>query len=185
LLRDTSAMTDVYRSYPMRSVALYNGVTLLHFALGAAGIALAYDRWPTFDWVVAAIYLVFAVGQMYVMMPLVVCPSCVYRTMSGARCVAAMNIVSARMRRIAPPADFARRAEGVFCHNDLYIGSLIAPIPLILVGLIVNFSPVALVTALAVAGLLAFRYFVIFRRTACPHCAAKGRCPNAKAMGIG
>lgn len=178
-------MSDVYRSYPAASVALYHGATLLHFGLGAAGIALAYDRWPTVGWVLATIYLLVALGQMYVMMPLAVCPSCVYRTMSGARCVAAMNIVSAHLRRIRPTGDFARRAKGVVCHNNLYLGSLIAPIPLILVGLAVDYSTAALVLAATVAGLLAFRYVVVFRRTACPHCAAKGRCPNAKAMGIG
>jgi hypothetical protein len=30
----------VYRSYPLRDVALYNGVTLLHFGLAAAGLLL-------------------------------------------------------------------------------------------------------------------------------------------------
>jgi hypothetical protein len=64
------------------------------------------------------------------------------------------------------------------------MGSLIAPIPLLAAGLIVNFSPLALGALLAVAALLALRIFVIFRRTACPHCAAKGHCPNARAMGI-
>ena len=177
-------MSEVYRSYPRSSVALYNGVTLLHFGLGAAGIALVYDRWPVLGWVLAALYLVEALGQMYVMMPLVVCPSCVYRTMTGARCVSAMNVVSAHLRRIGSPAGFGRRAQGILCHNNLYLGSLIAPLPLVLVGLIPNFSAAALLMALAVAALLAFRYLVVFRRTACPHCAAKGRCPNAKAMGI-
>ncbi len=64
------------------------------------------------------------------------------------------------------------------------MGSLIAPIPLLAVGLVVNFSPAALAVLLAVAALLAFRILVVFKRTACPHCAAKGRCPNARAMGI-
>ena len=174
----------MYRVYPLWSVALYNGGTLVHFGLGAAGLAVANDRWPALGWVLTIVYLVVALGQMYVMMPLAVCPSCVYRTMAGSRCVSAMNIVSARLRRSRPPADFAQRAQGVFCHNNLYLGSLVAPIPLILVGLIASFSLAALALMAAVAALLAFRIFVIFRRTACPHCAAKGRCPNAKAMGI-
>jgi hypothetical protein len=182
--RDNVVMSDVYRSYPRWSVALYNGATLLHFGLGAAGLAVAYDRWPKLGWALAAAYLAVALGQMYVMMPLVVCPSCVYRTMTAARCVSAMNIVSARLRRIGSPADFALRARSVFCHNNLYLGSLITPIPLIVVALIINFSLAALVLGLAVASLLAFRYFVVFRKMACPHCAAKGRCPNARAMGI-
>jgi len=40
-------MENVYRTYPGWSVALYNVVTLFHFGLGAAGILIAYDRWPT------------------------------------------------------------------------------------------------------------------------------------------
>jgi hypothetical protein len=94
------------------------------------------------------------------------------------------HLVSGRLARPRPQADFAKRSRGILCHNNLYLGSLIAPIPLILVGLILNFSLVALTLLLLVAGLLAFRFVVVFKRTACPHCAAKGRCPNAKAMGI-
>ena len=175
----------VYRVYPWSSVALYNGVTLLHFGLGTAGLIVAYDRWPALALAVGGAYLVFALAQMYVMMPLVVCPSCVYRTMSGARCVAAMNILSARLTATRPLEEFPRRGSGILCHNNLYLGSLIAPLPLMVPGLIVNFAPVGLALLLTVALLLAFRFFVVFKRTACPHCAAKGRCPNAQAMGIG
>jgi hypothetical protein len=176
---------DVYRVYPWRNVALYNGATLLHFGLAAIGVIVAYDRWPALGWVVAVAYLLFALGQMYVVMPLVVCCSCVYHTMLRSRCVSGLNVVSQHYKRIEPLDEFeARRTQGPLCHNNLYMAALIAPIPLILVGLIVNFSLPALVLMLAVAGLLAFRFFVVFQRTACPHCAAKGRCPNAKAMGI-
>jgi len=135
--------------------------------------------------VVALAYLVVALGQMYVVMPLVVCSSCVYATMAGGRCVSGMNLVAARLGRTSPPEQFAaRRTKGILSHNKLYMGSLIAPLPLLAVGLVVDFSPLALAALLAVAGLLAFRVVVVFKRTACPHCAAKGRCPNAKAMGI-
>jgi len=177
---------EVYRVYPWRSVALYNGATLLHFGLAAAGLVIAYDRWPALGWVLAVVYLVVALGQMYVMMPLVVCASCAYRAMRrGSRCVSGLNIVSEHLKRIEPLDEFeARRTRGLLCHNNLYLGSLGAPIPLLALGLVVNFSPAALVLLLAVAALLAFRILVVFRRTACPHCAAKGRCPNAKAMGI-
>ena len=80
-------MGGVYRSYPLRDVALYNGVTLLHFGLAGSGLLLAYERWPTLAWVLAITYLVVALGQMYVMMPLVVCAACAYATMPDARCV--------------------------------------------------------------------------------------------------
>ena len=178
-------MSDVHRSFPLRDVALYNGVTLLHFGLAAVGLLLVYGRWPALAWVLAIVYLVVALGQMYVVMPLVVCAACVYSTMPGARCVSGMNVIAARLVRSAPLGEFeARRTKGPLSHNKLYMGSLIAPIPLLAVGLIVNFSPAALAVLVGVAALLAFRVLVVFRRTACPHCAAKGRCPNARAMGI-
>ncbi len=178
-------MGGVYRSYPLRDVALYNGVTLLHFGLAAAGLLLVYDRWPVLAWVLATVYLVVALGQMYVVMPLVVCVACVYATMPGARCVSGMNVIAARLGRSAPHGEFeARRTKGPLSHNKLYMGSLIAPIPILAVGLILNFSLAALAVLVCVAALLAFRILVIFRRTACPRCAAKGHCPNAKAMGI-
>ena len=178
-------MSEVYRVYPRRSVALYNGVTLLHFGLGAAGLLVVYGRWPALAWVLTLVYLVIALGQMYVMMPLVVCAACVYRTMPGSRCVSGLNVVAARFARDVPLDQFAaRRAQGLLCHNHLYMGSLIAPIPLLAVGLIFNFSLTALALMLIVAALLAFRIVVVFMRLACPHCAAKGHCPNAKAMGI-
>jgi hypothetical protein len=174
----------IYRRYPWSSVATYHAVTLLHFGLGAVGMVIAYDRWPALGWALAIVYAVVAFGQMYVMMPLAICPACPYRTMSGSRCVMAMNIVSARLRRPRPPADFARRAEGVLCHNNLYLGSLVAPVALLAIGIIVNFSLPTLVVLVSVVVLLAIRVVVVFRRLACPHCAAKGRCPNAKAMGL-
>ncbi|HMK91862.1 MAG TPA: hypothetical protein VK576_02585 [Thermoleophilia bacterium] len=177
-------MDGVRRSYPLRDVALYNGVTLLHFGLAAVGLLLTYDGWPALAWVVAIAYLVVALGQMYVVMPLRVCVACVYATMPGARCVSGLNLVAARLRA-APPDEFAaRRTKGALSHNKLYMGSLIAPIPLLAAGLVLDFSAAGLAILLCVAALLAFRVLVVFRRTACPRCAAKGRCPNAKSMGI-
>jgi hypothetical protein len=174
----------VYRSYPWQDVALYNGVTLLHFGLAAAGLLLTYDRWPVLSWVLAIAYLVVALGQMYVMMPLVVCVACAYAAMPGARCVSGLSLIAARLRP-APLDEFeARRTRGALSHNKLYMGSLVAPIPLLALGLILDFSAAGLAVLLCVAALLAFRILVVFKRTACPHCAAKGRCPNARAMGI-
>ena len=174
----------VYDRYPASSVALYNGVTLLHFGVAAAGLVVAFWRWPALGWVLGAVYLAFALVQMYLIMPLVVCPRCVYRTMSDARCVSGLNLLSPRFRRPLLHDEFGRRAEGVFCHNNLYMAALVGPLLLMAPGLVFSFSVAALALWLGVAALLAFRYFVVFKRTACPHCAAKGRCPNAKAMGI-
>jgi len=178
-------VSGVHRRYPLRDVALYNGVTLAHFGLAAWGLLVAFDRWPGPALVLAIFYLAVALTQMYVVMPLVVCAACVYSTMPGARCISGLNIVAARLVRGAPPEEFAaRRTKGPLSHNKLYMGSLIAPLPLLAAGLAFDFSALALGALLGVAALLALRVLVIFRRTACPHCAAKARCPNAGAMGI-
>ncbi|MEI6725213.1 MAG: hypothetical protein WCN81_03185 [Actinomycetes bacterium] len=178
-------MAKVHARYPLANIVIYNGVTLAHFGLGAAGIVLGYARWPTAAWTIGLVYLVFALGQMYVLMPLSVCPSCVYRRLEGARCVSAMNLVSARIAPLADEGDFGRRAEGALCHNHLYMASLVAPLVIILPALVFAFSWALLALLLAVAALLALRLFVVFPRVACGVCAAKGRCPNTKAMGIG
>ncbi len=106
-------MSGVHRRYPLRDVALYNGVTLLHFGVATLGLLVAYDRWPVVAWVLAMAYLIVAFGQMYVVMPLVVCSACVYTTMPGARCVSGMNVVAARLGLRAPAEEFeARRTKG-------------------------------------------------------------------------
>jgi hypothetical protein len=174
----------VYRVFPAASVVLYNGVTLAHFGLGALGLLIGFETWPTLAWILAGAYLVFALGQMYILMPLKVCPTCVYRRMDGARCVSGLNLVSARL---APPRDrdgFPERARGAFCHNNLYMASLIAPLVLIAPALVIAFSWALVGIFAAVAVLLVLRMFVIFPRVACGHCVERGRCPNAQAMGI-
>ena len=183
MAHDTSSL-KVYKRYPLTNIAVYNGVTLAHYGLGDAGIIVGYARWPLLGWVAGLVYLVFALAQMYVVMPLVVCPSCAYRRIEGARCVSAMNLVSARIAPVAPPEDFALRARGALCHNNLYMASLIAPLVIIVPALVIAFSWPLLAIFLAVAALFAVRLFVVFPRVACGHCATKGRCPNAKAMGI-
>jgi hypothetical protein len=177
-------MAEVYRRYPAANIVVYNGVTLAHYSLGAAGIVVGYERWPVVAWLLGAAYLLSSLGQMYVMMPLVVCPSCTYRRLEEARCISAMNLVSARLRQPADPDRFPLRAKGALCHNNLYMGSLIAPLVLLVPALVFAFSWALLGVFLAVAALLVVRMFVIFPRVACGHCLEKRRCPNAQAMGI-
>jgi hypothetical protein len=172
----------VYTRYPLRNVAIYNGVTAAHFGLGAAGLIVGYGRWPEAAWAAGLVYLAFALGQMYVLMPLTVCPSCVYRRIDGGRCVSAMNLVSERIAPLADPDDFPLRARGVLCHNNLYMASLIAPLALLLPALLLDFGWPLLSIYIAIVALFVLRLFVIFPRVACGVCAAKGRCPNAKAM---
>jgi hypothetical protein len=178
-------VTKVYTHYPLANIAVYNGVTLAHYGLGAVGLLLGYARWPTLSWTAGMVYLAFALGQMYVLMPLMVCPSCAYRRIEGARCVSAMNLVSPRIAPLADPDGFAQRARGALCHNNLYMASLIAPLVLLLPALVMAFSWALLLIFLAIVALFALRLFVVFPHVACGHCVAKGRCPNAKAMGIG
>jgi hypothetical protein len=174
----------VYTRYPASSVALYNGVTVAHFGLATAGLAIAFSRWPIAAALLGVAYLIFAFAQMYLIMPFTVCPHCAYRTIGDSRCVSGLSLLTPRFRRVQLPGGFAGRAEGAFCHNNLYLGALAGPLALIAVGLVVDFSLAGVLCLVALAGLLAFRYFILFKRVACPHCAAKGRCPNAKAMGI-
>ena len=56
-------MSGVYGIYPARSVALYNGVTLLYFGLATAGLLVSYGRWPVMAWVLALSYLAVALGS--------------------------------------------------------------------------------------------------------------------------
>ncbi|MCP5103424.1 MAG: hypothetical protein GY950_08595 [bacterium] len=62
---------NVYTRYPLSSVFIYNGVTILHYAAGG-------------------LYFLFAVVQMYVIMPLSVCSNCVYYRMKNARCISVL-----------------------------------------------------------------------------------------------
>jgi hypothetical protein len=176
----------VYRKYPIANVLIYNTTTILHFLIAGWALIIGYSfidpGW--IGYLFGIIYMIIAFGQMYIMMPLTVCPNCVYYNMKDSRCTSGMNLVS---RKIAKPGDiknFSSRSEGALSHNKFYMGSLIIPIFALLPALILNFSFLLLILFLAVLGLLLLRFFVVFKKTACPHCSAKYRCPNAKAMGI-
>ncbi len=173
----------VYKSYPRSSVLLYNSTTDAHFLLGGIGLILAYD-YTWYAWVIGLVYMAVAFVQMYVMMPVVVCPNCVYYRLEDGTCVSGLNRVSRRIAKEGDLEDFPKRAGGPLSHNKFYMGSLIFPIVAILPGLYLNFSWLLLVIWLAVLGLMLFRFFVVFKRVACAHCMAKKRCPNAQAMGL-
>jgi hypothetical protein len=64
------------------------------------------------------------------------------------------------------------------------MASLVVPIAAMIAGMIFNFSGLLLLVFLVVAGLLVFRFFVIFPKVACLHCKAKYVCPQAGAMGV-
>ena len=174
----------LYTRYPLSSVLIYNGSTVLHFLLGGIGIALGYGFSSWAGYTFGAVYLVLAFAEMYVLMPLKVCPNCVYYKAQDSLCVSGLNIISKRIAKAGDPNHFAKRAEGLLCPNNLYLASLIVPIVGIIPALIINFSIVLLSIFLALVGLLLFRFFVIFPKLACLHCAAKFKCPQAGAMGV-
>ena len=172
--------TEVYTKYPISSVLIYNGTTILHYLLGGIGIILGYN----ITWI-GILYFVFAFVQMYVLMPLMVCPNCVYYKMKNSLCISGQNIVSNKIAKQGDIKNFPERANYPFCHNTLYMAALFIPILAMIPALIINFSFLLLIILLIVVGLLVYRFFVVFPKVACVHCAAKQKCPNAQSMGLG
>ena len=178
-----SAKVSAYTRYPVSSLVIYNGATALHYALGGFGIMLGYNfSWAAY--LLGFVYLVFAFAQMYVLMPFMVCRNCVYFKWEDARCVSGLNVVARKVAREGDVKDFGSRAEGLLCHNNLYLAAKVIPIVALIPALILNFSLTLLVIFLAVVGLLAFRMFVVFPKVACGRCRAKNICPQAQAMGL-
>jgi hypothetical protein len=174
---------DLYTRYPIANILIYNGTTVAHYALGGIGIILGYASWP--GYLLGSLYMGFSFLEMYVHMPLKVCPSCVYYRLNNSLCISGLNIVSRKVAKRGDIKDFPNRAKGPFCPNNLYIASLALPIILMIPALVINFSFPVLAILLVVVGLLLFRFFVIFPRIACGHCRAQNICPQAKSMGLG
>ena len=169
--------------YPLWSIITYNSVTVLHFALGGAGFILGYPFW--LGYLLSSLYVVFSFSEMYLLMPLKVCPNCPYYKLRDSRCISALNLVSRKIAREGNVKTFSGRARGLFCSNNLYVASLIIPIVGILPGLVLNFSWSILIILLVLLALLLFRFFIIFPKIACVHCRAQNICPQAKSMGFG
>ncbi len=131
-----------------------------------------------------AVYLAFAFAGMYLVMPLTVCPNCVYYGMKDAVCISGLNVISVRIAKKRDIKDFSKRARGIFCHNNMYIASLVIPVIAIIPALIINFSFALLAIFIVLLVLFLFRFFLLIPRIVCPHCRAKNICPNARAMGL-
>jgi hypothetical protein len=173
----------LHKRYPKSSLFIYNGTTFFHFLLGGLGIIIGYNFSP-YSLIFGVIYMAFAFGEMYILMPLKVCPNCVYYRMEGSLCVSGMNIVSRKIAKRGNPKDFPNRAKGLFCPNNLYMASLIFPIIALIPALIVNFSPILLLIFIGIIVLLLFRFIIIFMKISCVHCIAKYKCPQAGQMGV-
>lgn len=171
---------QLYTRYPLLYILIYNGTTTVHYLLGGTGIILGYGSW--IGYLIGILYLVFAFTEMYVHMPLKVCPNCVYFKLEDSVCISGLNIVSRKIAREGDIKNFPNRARGAFCPNNLYIASLAIPIIAMIPALILNFSPAVLTILIIVIGLLAFRFFVIFPKISCVHCRARNICPQAQSM---
>jgi hypothetical protein len=172
----------LYTKYPLSSTLIYNGTTVIHYLLGGIGIVLVYGRW--WGYLIGLLYLAFSFAEMYLHMPMKVCPNCVYYRLQDSRCISGLNILS---RRVAGKGDvhrFPDRSRGVFCPNNLYMASLVLPIIVMIPGLVLNFAASTLTILLVITGLLLFRFFVVFPRIACLHCRSKNVCPQAGSMGV-
>ena len=181
---DKGIKAKLYTRYPLSSVLIYNGSTIMHFLLGGIGIALGYSFSSWAGYTFGSLYLMFSFVEMYVIMPLSVCPNCVYYRVKDSLCISGLNILSKKITKEGDLKDFPKRAKGLFCPNNLYLVSLIVPVLAMIPALIVNFSIVLSLLFLAVVGLLLFRFFVVFPEVACLHCSAKYKCPQAQAMGV-
>jgi hypothetical protein len=175
---------ELYSRYPVWSVVLYNGSTVLHFFLGAAGIVFGYGLSPVAAGACWIFYLAFAFAELYLLMPLIVCPSCVYYRLDNSLCVSGLNMFSKRIAKPRDPSEFPKRAEGILCCNNLYMAALLLPILALIPALLVNFSVGLLSVLLLLIALFLFRLFVIFPKVGCVHCRAKFECPQAGAMGV-
>jgi hypothetical protein len=173
----------LYSRYPITSIIIYNGITILHFFLGTAGIMLGFNYW--LGYLLGSIYLVFALVEMYVLMPLKVCPNCPYYVLKDSLCISGLNKLSAKVAHAGNSKEFPKRAKGMLCPNNLYIAGFILPVILAIPGLIINFSFILLAILIILIGLLVFRVLYIFPKLACGHCRAMNICPNARSMGIG
>ena len=176
----SSSSIQLYTKYPLLNILIYNGTTIVHYLLGGIGIILGYNSWISY--LFGIVYIVFSSAEMYLHMPIKVCPNCVYFKLENSICISGLNIISRKVAKAGNVNDFPNRAKGVLCPNNLYIASLIIPIIAIIPALILNFSLIVLVILLMVVGLLIFRFFVIFPKIACVHCRAKNICPQAKSM---
>lgn len=173
----------LHTRYPVSSILVYNGSTILHFLLGGAAIMVGYN-FSAVSMIFAYLYFAFSFLEMYMVMPLKVCPCCVYFRLEGSLCISGLNVVAKKIAREGKPEDFANRAKGLLCPNNLYLASLVIPIIAGIPALIINFSFLLLVIFIVLVGLLLFRFFVIFPKIACLHCRAKFKCPQAEAMGV-
>jgi fatty acid desaturase len=182
-VRESKPRAKLYQRYSFSRVFIYEFSTFLHYLVGGLGLIIGYT-FLRLGYLIGLIYIIFAFLQMYILMPLTVCPNCVYYRMEDSRCVSGLNKISRKLAKEGNPENFPKRAEGLFCYNNIYMAALFFPIVASVPALILNFSYYLLITFLIVLGLLIFRFFVIFPKVACLHCQAKYTCPIGEKIGV-
>lgn len=181
--KELKLRAKLYQNYSLLRVFLYEFSTILHYIIGGLGLIIGYT-FLRLGYLIGSIYIIFAFLQMYILMPMTVCPNCVYYRMKDSCCVSGLNKLSRKLAKEGNPEDFPKRAEGLFCYNNIYMAALFFPIVASVPALILNFSLFLLTSFLIVLGLLAFRFFVIFPKIACLHCHAKYTCPIGEKIGV-
>lgn len=182
-IQEKKTKAKLYTRYPIASLLIYNGTTVLHYLLGGAGIIVGYD-FSALAVLFGFFYFAFSFLEMYVVFPLTVCPNCVYYRLENSLCISGLNVVAKILAKEGKPDDFPKRAKGLLSNNNLYMAALLIPIIAIIPALILNFSFLLLLLLIGLVGLLVFRFFVIFPKIGCLHCRAKFKCPQAEAMGV-
>ena len=174
----------LYNNYPFSSVLTYNASTILHFLIG--GLIISYSNWffGATGTIAGLLYIVLSIFELYVLMPFQVCKNCVYFRLEGGLCVSGLNLVAKKIAKKGDPSDFPKRAEGLFCPNNLYVFSLVFPILCGVPILILDFSFTLLFLESFLFVLLIARFFFIIPRMACVHCLSKFVCPQAGQMGV-
>ena len=172
-----------YTKYPISSILNYNTTTLLHYLLGGYGIILGFN-FSSIAIIFGILYTAYSLIQMYILMPLMVCPNCVYYKLENSLCISGMNIFSKKIAEEGKIENFGNRGKGLFCHNNLYMAAKVVPIIAMIPALIINFSFPILIVFVLVVGLFVYRIFILFPKVACIHCRAAYTCPNAIQMGI-
>ncbi|MFX1470764.1 MAG: hypothetical protein ACFFB8_19165 [Promethearchaeota archaeon] len=182
-IKDSKPRAKIYHKFSLFRVFIYESSTILHYLIGGIGLIIGYT-FLSLGYLIGVIYIIFAFLQMYVLMPLTVCPNCVYYRMKDSRCVSGLNKISRTLAKEGNAEDFPKRAEGLLCYNNIYMAALFFPIVASVPALIFNFSLYVLIPFLIVIGLLLFRFFVIFPKIACLHCNAKFTCPIGEKIGV-
>jgi hypothetical protein len=174
----------LYKRYPISSILIYNGITIIHFFLGGIIIASTGYFWGLMGTIFGVSYFILSLIEMYIVMPLQVCKNCVYYRLENGLCISGLNLWARKIAKPGASKFFPSRAKGSFCPNNIYILTLIFPILAGVVILLIHFTVVSLIGIAVLFMLLMLRFFLMIPKLACVHCYSKFICPQAGQMGV-